>query len=65
MDSTFGLIFVVVAYVECRQGAKWIAHMPQSLQLYQPRYQKLSGGLMNSAQPLTFALIAWVPDADK
>ena len=65
MDSTFESIFVVITHVECQQGAQWIAHMPQSLQLYQPRYQTLSGGLMNSAHAPTFALIAEVPDADK
>ena len=48
----------MIAHLECRQGAQWIAHMPQTLQLYQPRYQTLSGGLMDSAHALTFAVIA-------
>ena len=65
MDRTFESLFVVIAHVECRQGAQWIAHMPQSLQLYQPRYQTLSGGLMDSAHAPTFAMTASVPDADK
>ena len=65
MDSEYESRFEVIAHANAGIVAQWIAHMPQLLQLYQPRYQMLTSSPMESTHAPTLAVIAYVPNANK